>query len=131
MAKINPSIYRAYDIRGKYPSDLDVLAAEKVARSLSELFFKKGPVVVAHDARMSSPALYEAVIRGLKDRKIISVGPSTTPMFYFFVTVRSAAGGIMVTASHQPAEWNGLKPVGPRAYPINGFDIKKMMDKNG
>lgn len=129
MAEINPSIYRAYDIRGRYPSELDEEATEKVARSLAKHFFGKGPVVVAHDARKSSPALYESAIKGFEGKDIISMGPSTTPMFYFFVVMKKAAGGIMVTASHQPAEWNGLKTVGPRAAPINGFDIKKIMDK--
>ena len=129
MAEINPSIYRAYDVRGKYPSELNETAAEEVARSLSKNFFGKGPVVVAHDARKSSPALYRSAIKGLEGRDIIAVGPSTTPMFYFFVTEKKAAGGIMVTASHQPAEWNGLKTVGLKAVPINGFDIKKKADK--
>jgi len=129
MAKIDPSIYRAYDVRGKYPSALNEAIAEKVANIFAKHFLGKGPVVVAHDARESSPALYRSVIRGFRGRDIIAVGPSTTPMFYFFVIARKAAGGIMVTASHQPAEWNGLKAVGPKAVPINGFDIKKKADK--
>lgn len=129
MVKTNPSIYRAYDVRGEYPSSLNEAAAEKVASIFARHFLGKGPVVVAHDARESSPALYKAVIEGFKGRDIIAVGPSTTPMFYFFVIARKAAGGIMVTASHQPAEWNGLKTVGPKAIPINGFDIKKKADK--
>ncbi len=129
MAKIDPSIYRAYDIRGRYPSELNEPVAETIARALSKSFFKKGPVVVARDARESSPALYEAVIKGLEGREIITVGPSTTPMFYFFTAARKAAGGIMITASHNPPEWNGLKMVGPKASPINGFDVKKIVDK--
>jgi phosphomannomutase/phosphoglucomutase len=131
MKEITPSIFRAYDIRGKYPSEINVFAARKVAEFLAKNVFKKGPIVVAYDARNSSPALYKAVIKGLASRKKIMIGPSTTPMFYFFVIDRKAAGGIMITASHNPPEWNGLKIVGPKSSPINGFDVRKAMEKNG
>lgn len=126
---INPSIYRAYDIRGVYPTDLGDDTAEKIAAKLEKGLFGKGAILVAHDARKSSPMLYKAVIRGLRGREVIKVGPATTPMFYFLVASRKVAGGIMVTASHNPPQWNGLKVVGPKARPINGFDIRKIMEK--
>ena len=121
------SIYRAYDIRGVYPKDFNEKIAEHIADKLDKKLFKKGAVLVAHDTRKSSPLLYEAIIRGLKGRKVIKVGGATTPMFYFLVTSKKASGGIIVTASHNPPEWNGLKVVGPKAAPINGFDIKKIL----
>ena len=122
----NPSIYRAYDIRGIYPKDFNEKIVEHIAGKLDKNLFKKGAILVAHDARTSSLSLYEALIRGLKGRKLIKIGEATTPMFYFLVTSKKAAGGIIVTASHNPPEWNGLKVVGPKAVPINGFDIKKI-----
>lgn len=127
---INPSIYRAYDIRGKYPSELDGKIARYIVSVLSEKFFKKGKIVVAHDARNSSPALYKAVIEGLKGREVVKVGAATSPMFYFSVAAGKAAGGVMVTASHNPSEWNGLKIVGQKAVPLNGFDVKKIIEEN-
>lgn len=125
---INPSIYRAYDIRGEYPQDLNEDVVLHIACELDKKLFKKGVVVVAHDARNSAPALYKAVISGLKGRELIKVGPATTPMFYFLVASKKVAGGIMVTASHNPPKWNGLKVVGPKAAPVSGFDIQKIID---
>ncbi|MDD4931190.1 MAG: hypothetical protein PHG66_03515 [Candidatus Colwellbacteria bacterium] len=127
---INPSIYRAYDIRGKYPAEIDEDVVRHIVSSLNVRFFKKGPIVIAHDARNSSPALYKAVIEALRGREIMKVGPSTSPMFYFSVAANKAAGGVMVTASHSPSEWNGLKIVGPKAVPLNGFDTKKIIEEN-
>jgi phosphomannomutase len=132
MKGINSSIFRAYDIRGKYPTEFNISAAKKVAEVLSlAVFDKKGPIAVAHDTRKSSVAIYNGIIKGLGDRKLIKIGPATTPMFYFFVIKQKAKGGIMVTASHNPSNWNGLKIVGPRAAPISGFDVKKELEKNG
>lgn len=125
---VNPSIYRAYDIRGIYPRDLDTDGAEYIAKELNKKLFKKGAVVVAHDVRKSSPLLYKAVIKGLKGREVIKVGPATTPMFYFLAVSRKAVGGIMITASHNPSEWNGLKVVGPKVMPVSGSDIKKIIE---
>ena len=125
---IDPSIYRAYDVRGRYPKEMNADAAGKIAEALAGDFFKKGFLVVAHDARKSSPDLYRAVIKGLKGRKVIKMGPATTPMFYYLIASRNASGGVMVTASHNPPEWNGLKIVGPEAAPISGFDVKKIVE---
>ena len=125
---INPSIYRAYDIRGEYPRDLSEDVVRHIAGELDKKLFKKGVIIVAHDARNSSPALYKAVIKGLNGREIIKVGPATTPMFYFLVASKKVAGGIMITASHNPSQWNGLKVVGPKVAPVSGFDIQKIID---
>jgi phosphomannomutase len=124
---IDSSIYRAYDIRGRYPKEFNEQTATIIASALHKRFFNNGPILIAHDARKSSSVLYKAVIKGLKGRKLIKAGAATTPMFYFLVNSHKAGGGIMVTASHNPPEWNGLKVVGKKAFPISGFDIKKIV----
>lgn len=126
----NWSIYRAYDIRGVYPEDINESVIFRISSALNKKFFKKGEVVVAYDARTSSPSLQKEVIRGLRGRSVINVGSATTPMFYFFIISRRAAGGIMVTASHNPKQWNGLKIAGPMARPVDGRDIKRIVDSS-
>ena len=119
------TIFKANDIRGKYPDELNEEAAGQIAAALAK-HWSSGKIVVAHDARLSSPALYRAVIKSLALHArfmIQEVGLSTTPMFYFLVNELKAAGGIMVTASHNPKEYNGLKIVGPRAAVINGKEV--------
>lgn len=127
---INPGIFKAYDIRGKYPAEINEDAVLEVARALSG-FFKQGPIVVGHDARIGSKELYKAAIAGLREtrdkKQVIGVGLSTTPMFYFLVGKLKARGGIMVTASHNPKEYNGLKVVGRGVQMISGLEIKKIM----
>ncbi|MDO8515687.1 MAG: hypothetical protein Q7S28_00355, partial [bacterium] len=89
-------------------------------------------VLVARDARLSSPALYSAVLSGLArvpGIKPIEAGMATTPMAYFLVCSLGADGGIMVTASHNPKEYNGLKIMGPMAFPISGTDVLKMVGR--
>ncbi|MEK7767413.1 MAG: phosphomannomutase/phosphoglucomutase, partial [bacterium] len=88
---------------------------------------------VGHDGRTSSPALSFAVKQGLKASKaplkIVDIGVATTPLFYFFVNHLKAAGGIMVTASHNPIGMNGLKVVGKKAVPFGGVEIARLMKR--
>ena len=139
MAKINPKIFKANDIRGKYPSEINEKVVSEIVRCLVLYFeskFKiqnsKFKIVVAHDARLSSPKLYRAAIRSIKRQassvKITKVGMATTPMFYFLVKKTKAIGGIMITASHNPKNYNGLKIVDKNVLPISGLEIKKMFD---
>lgn len=92
----------------------------EIAKKLPKILGKK--IVVAHDARLSSPALYKAVLKGI-GKRALGIGTATTPMFYFLVNKLKATGGIMVTASHNPKEFNGLKVVGKKAVPISGKEI--------
>ncbi len=132
MCGMNPTIFKAYDIRGKYPEEINENAVSEIIAVLAK-HFGKGRIVVAHDARLSSPALYKSALQSLKisppaggsKLEIIVVGPTTTPMLYFLVNKLKAVGGIMVTASHNPKEFNGLKIVGKKAAPISGEEIKK------
>jgi len=121
--EIKSSIFREYDIRGKYPDEINGKVVQEVAKFFSDRMIPEGPVVIAMDVRKSSKELYRAAKKGLSGRKSIMVGFSTTPMFYFLVNRLNAAGGIMITASHNPTEWNGMKMVGPKADPISGKEI--------
>ncbi len=126
---MNQNIFKAYDVRGRYPGEINEAAAEEIARRLAR-HWKRGTIVVAHDARRSSPALYAAAIEGLRGQSGITVehvGIATTPMFYFLVNELGAAGGIMITASHNPKEYNGLKIVGPRGEVISGEDVRELL----
>ncbi len=148
---INPKIFKAYDIRGKYPSEINEKAVEEISTALAKHFLRvagyglRPNVVIGHDARLSSPALYEAVLRAFSvQRSAVSerenknalnanrctlypAGIITTPMLYFLVNKLKAAGGIMVTASHNPKEYNGLKVVGKNAEPMSGVEIRKIV----
>jgi len=87
-------------------------------------------VVLGHDARLSSPELYGACIEALEKEKgvqVIQAGLITTPMLYFLVNKHKAAGGITITASHNPKEYNGLKMVRASAIPVSGKDVLKWM----
>jgi len=141
IMKINSKIFKAYDVRGKYPEEINEEAVFEIVRRFSKIF--RGKIVVGRDARLSSPSLYKAVLRGLrgepkvKSKKLLyplpptlyPVGIITTPMLYFLVNHLKADGGIMVTASHNPKEYNGLKVVGKNARPISGLTIRKLVIK--
>lgn len=124
-------IFKAYDIRGKYPKEINERVVFEIAQKLPKIF--KGKIVVGRDARLSSPTLYKAVIGGLKAKshklKAIPAGIVTTPMLYFLVNKLKADGGIMVTASHNPKEYNGLKIVGKYAQPLSGKDVYEKLYK--
>lgn len=127
---MDKNIFKAYDIRGRYPSEINKTTVRQISQKLAA-FFKKGVVVAARDSRLSSPGIYQEVIAGLKINKKIKVfklGTATTPLFYFCVYRLKATGGIMITASHNPKEWNGLKVAGKKAVMIPGRKILELMD---
>lgn len=126
MGGIDQKIFKAYDVRGKYPSEFNEAAASAIAKALGKHFGKGAKLVVGHDARLSSPSIYRAVLKNLKG---VKVGLVTTPMIYFLVNRLKADGGIIVTASHNPKEYNGLKVVGRKARPISGKEILEILDK--
>src|SRR3989344_3806898 len=114
-------IFKAYDIRGLYPAEIDARSAALIAEKLAEKLSPK-TVLIGRDARLSSPALYAALKKTLlkiRGQKVISAGVMTTPMFYFLVNYCKADFGVMVTASHNPKEYNGLKIVRKKAIPIS------------
>src|SRR3989344_3335767 len=125
--EINPSIFKAYDIRGVVPDQVTPEAAYRIGRAFAQYIWitvlnkERSPLVVANaDARASSPALKEELLRGLVDEKcrVIDCGLSTTPLHYFAINHLKADGGVMVTASHNPAQYNGFKLSRRSAEPI-------------
>jgi phosphomannomutase len=130
MAKLDLSIFKANDIRGRYPKDINEDVVFEIADKLKR-FFKK-TIVVGHDARLSSVFLYNSVLKALKTNQnleIFEAGLITTPQIYFLVNKLKAGGGIVITASHNPREYNGLKVVDNSGAAISGQDLLKIMKK--
>ena len=113
--------FKAYDIRGRIPDQLDAQIAGRIGAALAAVL-EPGPVVLGYDIRLSSPALHEAVSLGLRSqgRDTIDIGLCGTEEVYFQTFHRGAAGGVMVTASHNPIDYNGLKLVREQSRPISG-----------
>src|SRR3989344_1349686 len=120
-------IFKAYDIRGAYPAEINEDAAYKIARAFVR-YLKLGSadgrilkILVSNDKRESSPALKEAFLDGLTDEgvEVIDAGLTTAPHHYFAVNVSEADGGAMITASHLPMEFNGLKLSKKGAMPLS------------
>jgi len=126
---VNWDIFRAYDIRGVYPTDIDEEAYYRIAKAYTLLFHPK-TVVVGRDARVSSAQLSESLISGFVDAgvDVIDIGGITTDMLYFAVGAYDYSGGIVVSASHNPKEYNGAKMVREKAAAISSdtglFDIR-------
>ncbi len=124
--RIEPSIFKAYDIRGIYPDQLNADGAYAIGRAyatlrLSETGGKELRVAVGSDARLSSPELKARLIEGILDSgvDVDDIGLVSTPTFYFAVARFRYDGGMMVSASHNPKEWNGFKLVRANAIPVS------------
>ena len=135
MAKIDTSIFKAYDIRGICPDELNDQVAYLVGKALVN-FLKCKEVVIGRDTRISSPSLHSALVKGITEQgaDVIDIGLTTTPMFYFAIANYGHESGIMITASHNPKQYNGLKLCRERAIPIGGEtgmeNIKKLVLEN-
>ncbi|MEK7647186.1 MAG: phosphomannomutase/phosphoglucomutase [Patescibacteria group bacterium] len=130
--KLNPIIFKAYDIRGIYPEEINQEAAYRIGVAFCRYLLKKTKkknlkIVVGKDARLSSPELCKAFVNGCLDTSadVVEIGLSTTPMMYFAVNFLKADGGAVITASHNPSEYNGIKLVGNGALPVSPAEIKK------
>lgn len=125
---INPHIFRAYDIRGVYPGELNEESAYCIARAYCKLFPSLKRLVVSQDFRLSSPSLARALIRGLQDegRAIIDIGQGSVPVFYFAIVREKADGGLMITGSHNPPNENGVKLQKRNALPVSDKEIERM-----
>ncbi len=125
-------IFKAYDIRGIYPTDLDAAMAEAIGRAYIEFTGAK-KVVVGRDMRPHSVPLFEALAAGMtaQGADVIDIGMCSTPQSYFANGTLKADGSVMITASHNPGEWNGFKICRAGAVPISGatgiMDIKKIV----
>lgn len=113
--------FKAYDIRGRVPDQLNEDLARKIGRALDAVL-EPGAVVLGHDVRLTSPGLHYALAAGLRGRgrDILDIGQCGTEEVYFQTHQLNAAGGVMVTASHNPIDYNGMKLVRQGARPISG-----------
>lgn len=134
----NPGIFKAYDIRGIYDQDFNEEMAYQLGLAFSEMRkneLKKDKIniVAGCDMRLSSPILKEKLIEGLTDggADVIDIGLASTPTFYFAVAHYGYDGGILVSASHNPKEYNGFKMVRERAIPVSKdtgiFELRDMI----
>ncbi len=117
---IDISCFKAYDVRGRIPDQLNEEIVYRIANATAEFLAAK-TMVVGHDIRETSPAMVAAVVNGLTDAgvNVLDIGLGGTEMVYFAVGHLGADGGMMVTASHNPKDYNGLKIVRDQARPIS------------
>ena len=121
MEKINEEIFKAYDIRGLYPDELNEDLAYKIAQAYCKLINPK-TVVLGRDVRTSGPSLWEATAKGFTDHgvDVVDIGVITTDMLYFASAEYGYDGGITISASHNPREYNGMKMMRGGGVPISG-----------
>ena len=121
-AELPADIVRAYDIRGTAPEQINEPVARRVGNAFGQWLVRRGAkfVVVGRDARASSPALYESAIEGLLGAgiEVLAAGLSPTPVIGWTVDQRQPGGGLVVTASHNPPEYNGFKLLAEQATPL-------------
>ncbi|HEY4412702.1 MAG TPA: phosphomannomutase/phosphoglucomutase [Gaiellaceae bacterium] len=118
---LDPKVFKAYDVRGIYPSELDEEGAYAIGRAVVAQFEPKR-FAVGHDMRLSSPAMAAAAARGAADggADVLDLGMIGTEMLYFAVGELGLDGGLTVTASHNPKEYTGMKIVRRGALPVGG-----------
>jgi phosphomannomutase len=118
---LDPKVFKAYDVRGIYPDELDEAGAEAIGRAYVEQFEPRR-MAVGRDMRLSSPAMQEALMRGAAaaGADVLDLGLVGTEMVYFAVGSLGLEGGAMVTASHNPKEYTGMKLVRRGALPVGG-----------
>ncbi len=127
--------FKAYDVRGRLPDDLNPDIARRIGRAYAAVI---GPrrVAIGRDVRLSSPELADALAEGLMDAgvDVLDIGLCGTEMVYFAASHLDVHGGIMVTASHNPPDWNGMKFVREQSKPISGDsglkDIEERVERN-
>src|SRR5260370_30721923 len=118
---MNPQIFKAYDVRGIYPDEID----EETARSIGGAFvayLAAKRIAVGRDMRLSSPALAAAFVDGAtaQGADVVDYGMIATDMLYFAVARDEHDGGVQVTASHNPKQYNGMQQGRQEAFPLSG-----------
>ncbi|MBW2980584.1 phosphomannomutase/phosphoglucomutase [Candidatus Woesearchaeota archaeon] len=114
-------IFKAYDVRGIYPKEINKELAYKIGRAFVQ-FLKVKQVVVGRDCRLGGEELYDGLTKGITDEgaDVINIGFCSSPSMYFAVNFLNAPSGIMITASHNPKEYNGFKFTKEKAIPLSG-----------
>jgi phosphomannomutase len=129
---INPSIFKAYDVRGLYPSEVNEEAARLIGRGFVS-YLEAKRIAVSRDMRLSSPSVAAAFIEGARAQgaDVVDYGMMGTDMLYYAVASDGHDGGAQITASHNPKEYNGIKMVRKEAFPLSGDagigDIRDMI----
>ena len=129
---INPSIFKAYDVRGLYPSEVNEEAARQIGRGFVA-YLQATRIAVSRDMRVSSPSVATAFIEGARAQgaDVVDYGMMGTDMMYYAVARDGLDGGAQITASHNPKEYNGIKMVRREAFPLSGDagigDIRDMI----
>ncbi len=129
---INPSIFKAYDVRGLYPSEVNEEAARLIGRGFVS-YLNARRIAVSRDMRLSSPPVAAAFIEGARSQgaDVVDYGLMGTDMLYFAVARDGHDGGAQITASHNPKQYNGIKMVRREAFPLSGDagigDIRDMI----
>src|SRR4026209_2117743 len=129
---INPSIFKAYDVRGLYPSEVNEDAARQIGRGFVA-YLDARRIAVSRDMRVSSPAVAAAFIEGAREQgaDVVDYGMLATDMMYFAAARDKHDGGAQITASHNPKQYNGIKMVRQEAFPLSGEaglgDIRDMI----
>jgi phosphomannomutase len=130
--KLNPDIFKAYDVRGTYPNEVDEAAARAIGAAFVTYLSAK-TIGVGRDMRLSSPALAAAFIEGAASQgvEVVDYGMIPTDVLYYAVARDGLDGGVEVTASHNPKQYNGMKMVRREAVPLSGdagiSDIRDMI----
>lgn len=125
--------FKAYDIRGRVPDELNTEVAYRIGRAFAE-YLQAKTVVVGHDIRLTSPELTDALVDGITDAgcDVLHIGECGTEEIYFATFDQQVDGGVCVTASHNPMDYNGMKLVREGSRPISGdtglLDIRKMAE---
>ena len=119
---VNPTIFKAYDVRGLYPSEVNETAAHDIGGAFVT-YLKAKTIAVTRDMRTSSPGLAEAFIEGARQQgcHVVDYGMMPTDVMYFAVCRDGLDGGAQITASHNPKEYNGVKLVSKNAKPLSGW----------
>src|SRR3712207_203499 len=131
---VDPKIFKAYDIRGIYPTQLDEAGAYKIGRAFAT-FLQPSQVIVGRDMRLSGPQMFEAVTNGLRDQgaDVVDIGLVSTDQYYFACS-RLGGAGMMVTASHNPKDYNGFKMVREMPYLLSGDtgiqDLRRLVEQD-
>jgi phosphomannomutase len=129
---INPNIFKAYDVRGLYPQEVNEDAARLIGRGFVA-YLNATRIAVSRDMRLSSPSMAQAFIEGARAQgaDVVDYGMMGTDMLYFAVARDGHDGGVQITASHNPKEYNGIKMVRKEAFPLSGEaginDIRDMI----
>jgi phosphomannomutase len=118
---LNPDIFKAYDVRGVYPGEINEEAARAIGAAFVD-YLKTKRIAVSRDMRLSSPSLAEAFIDGAVSQgcDVVDYGMMATDMLYFAVARDAHDGGVQITASHNPKQYNGMKMVRKDAWPLSG-----------